>query len=137
VRLNKWGYLEMDARTLMTTKPGVFVGGDAVSGGGSVIDAIYAGKMAAKHVDMFLQGMPVAETLEDKVRRLALYLGAQDSWYRLRPESDYGRREPMPMLDPEVRRHNFAHNEIGYSDAQALREAKRCLRCHRPLLVAF
>ncbi len=32
IQLNKYGYMEVDPYTLMTTKPGVFVGGDAVSG---------------------------------------------------------------------------------------------------------
>ncbi len=65
--------------TLQTSKPGVFVGGDAVSGGGTVIEAINAGKVAAKYIDKYLRGEPVAEDLEDKTRRLAVYLGAQDS----------------------------------------------------------
>ena len=136
VATNKWGYLEMDPRTLMTTKPGVFVGGDAVSGGASVIEAIHAGKTAAKYIDCHLRGQPVVEDLQDKVKRLAVQLGAQQSWYELREGGDYGRREAMPMLEPEIRKRGFAHTELGFTNAQARREAARCLRCHRPLLVA-
>ena len=79
IKLNKWGYMEVDPYTLMTTKPGVFVGGDAVSGGGTIIEAINAGKVVAKYMDKYLRGEPVAEDLEDKTKRLAVYLGAQDS----------------------------------------------------------
>jgi NADPH-dependent glutamate synthase beta subunit-like oxidoreductase len=136
IRLNKWGYLEMDARTFMTTKPGVFVGGDAVTGGSSVIEAIYAGKIAARQIHRFLSGLPVVEEPEERLRRLAVYLGAQSSWYPLAADSNQGSRQPMPMLAPEVRVRSFAHNELGYTDMQAHAEAKRCLRCHRPLLVA-
>ena len=71
--------MECDPYTLMTSKPGVFVGGDAVSGGGTVIEAINAGKVAAKYMDKFLRGEPVVEDLEDKTRRMAVYLGAQKS----------------------------------------------------------
>jgi len=136
VLANKWGYLEVDPHTFMTTKPGVFVGGDAVSGGGSVIEAIHAGKTVAKYMDRFLRGEQVAEDLEDKTRRLAVQLGAQGSRYALRPADDHGVRERMPMLTPEVRRLSFAHTELGFDDAAARREAARCLRCHRPIVVA-
>jgi NADPH-dependent glutamate synthase beta subunit-like oxidoreductase len=61
--LNKWGYLDADAHTGMTAKPGVFVGGDAVTGGASVIEAINAGKVAAKYIDAFVRGEPVSEDL--------------------------------------------------------------------------
>jgi NADH-quinone oxidoreductase subunit F len=134
--VNKWGYLDCDPRTFMTTKPGVFVGGDAVTGGASVIEAIYAGKQVAKYMDRFLNGLKVSEDLEDMTRRLAVYLGAQDSRYHLAENISYGRRQAMPMLAPEVRRRNFSATELGFTDGQAFGEAKRCLRCHRPIVVA-
>lgn len=136
VLANKWGYLEVDPHTFMTTKPGVFVGGDAVSGGGSIIEAIYAGKTVAKYMDRFLRGEQVAEDLEDKTRRLAVLLGAQTSRYVLHPADDHGVRERMPMLTLAERRLSFAHTELGFTDAGARREATRCMRCHRPIVVA-
>jgi NADPH-dependent glutamate synthase beta subunit-like oxidoreductase len=136
IKLNKWGYMEVDPYTLQTTKPGVFVGGDAVSGGGTIIEAINAGKTAAKYIDRYLRGEPVEEDIEDKTKRLAVYLGAQDSREPLAPEVDYGRRVPMPMVPAEVRKHNFEPTELGYSLEQVREEADRCLRCHRPILVA-
>jgi NADPH-dependent glutamate synthase beta subunit-like oxidoreductase len=136
IKLNKWGYMEVDPYTLMTTKPGVFVGGDAVSGGGTIIEAINAGKTAAKYIDKFLRGEPVKEDLEDKTKRLAVYLGAQDSREPLAESVDYGRREKMPMVEPEIRRHTFEPTELGYSLEQTRNEADRCLRCHRPIVVA-
>jgi len=136
IQLNKWGYMEVDPRTLMTTKPGVFVGGDAVSGGGTIIEAINAGKVAAKYIDKYLRGEPVVEDLEDKTRRIAILLGAQKSWEKLADTVDYGTRVPMPMVAPEVRKTNFEATELGYTLEQVTTEADRCLRCHRPILVA-
>ena len=136
ITLNKYGYMEVDPYTLMTSKPGVFVGGDAVSGGGTIIEAINAGKTAAKYIDKYLRGEPVVEDLEDKTKRLAVYLGAQKSVYPLAPEVDYGKREKMPMLPAEVRIKSFEPCELGYTLAQVTAEADRCLRCHRPILVA-
>ena len=135
IKLNKYGYMDADPYTLMTSKPGVFVGGDAVSGGGTIIEAINAGKVAAKYMDKFLRGEPVVEDLEDKTRRIALTLGAQESKEPLCDSVDYLKREPMPMVDPEVRKHNFEATELGYSLQQEITEADRCLRCHRPIVV--
>ena len=45
---NKWGYIEIDERTGMTTVPGVFAGGDIVTGAATVILAMGAGKRAAQ-----------------------------------------------------------------------------------------
>ena len=135
IQLNKYGYMDVDPHTLMTTKPGVFVGGDAVSGGGTIIEAINAGKVAAKYIDKYLRGEPVAEDVEDKTRRIAVFLGAQKSWEKLAESVDYGAREQMPMVEPEVRKTNFDATELGYSLEQVTAEADRCLRCHRPILV--
>jgi NADPH-dependent glutamate synthase beta subunit-like oxidoreductase len=135
IKLNKYGYMECDPYTLMTSKPGVFVGGDAVSGGGTIIEAINAGKVAAKYIDKYLRGEPVVEDIEDKTRRLAVYLGAQKSAEPLADGVDYGERQKMPMLPPEVRKHTFDPTELGYTLEHVTAEADRCLRCHRPILV--
>ncbi len=136
IKLNKWGYMEIDPYTLQTSKPNVFVGGDAVSGGGTIIEAINAGKTAAKYIDKYLRGEPVVEDVEDKTKRLAVYLGAQESREPLAPDVDYGTRVPMPMVPAEIRKTNFEPTELGYSLEQCKEEADRCLRCHRPILVA-
>jgi len=115
----------------------VFVGGDAVSGGGTIIEAINAGKTAAKYIDMYLRGEPVVEDIEDKTKRLAVYLGAQKSVYPVAPEVDYGKRQKMPMVAAQERIKNFEPCELGYDLAQVTAEADRCLRCHRPIIVAL
>jgi NADPH-dependent glutamate synthase beta subunit-like oxidoreductase len=45
-----------DPITMETTMPGVFAGGDAVTGPSSVMEAIVAGKRAADSIDLFLRG---------------------------------------------------------------------------------
>jgi glutamate synthase (NADPH) small chain len=47
LKINKWGYIEVDERTGMTSLPGVFAGGDIVTGAATVILAMGAGKRAA------------------------------------------------------------------------------------------
>jgi homotetrameric NADPH-dependent glutamate synthase len=48
LKVNKWGYIEVDERTGMTSLPGVFAGGDIVTGAATVILAMGAGKRAAR-----------------------------------------------------------------------------------------
>ena len=46
--VNKWGYISIDENTGMTSIPGVFAGGDIVTGAATVILAMGAGKRAAQ-----------------------------------------------------------------------------------------
>ena len=38
-------------------------------------------------------------------------------------------KNPMPSQDPNVRNKNFEEVALGYTEAQALDEAARCLNC--------
>jgi homotetrameric NADPH-dependent glutamate synthase len=53
--LNKWGYIVADDQTQATNLPGVFAGGDIVTGGATVILAMGAGRRAAKAIGAYLQ----------------------------------------------------------------------------------
>ena len=59
--LNKRGYIEVDPETLMTSIPGVFAGGDIVTGAATVIAAMGAGKRAARAIDRYLSGQKEKE----------------------------------------------------------------------------
>ena len=52
---NRRGNIEADEETLATSKPGVFAGGDIVTGAATVILAMGAGKKAAAHIDAYLK----------------------------------------------------------------------------------
>ena len=54
--LNKWGNIVADDQTQATNLPGVFAGGDIVTGGATVILAMGAGRRAARAVAAYLQG---------------------------------------------------------------------------------
>jgi glutamate synthase (NADPH/NADH) small chain len=53
LKLNKWGYIETDS-SLMTSMAGVFAGGDIVTGAATVIEAMGAGRRAARGMKAFL-----------------------------------------------------------------------------------
>ncbi len=48
LKTNRWGYIETDPDTNMTSVPGVFAGGDIVTGAATVILAMGAGRRAAR-----------------------------------------------------------------------------------------
>ncbi len=54
MKINKWGYIETDDNG-MTSKPGVFAGGDIVRGAATVILAMGDGKRAAKAIDQYIK----------------------------------------------------------------------------------
>ncbi|HVR41507.1 MAG TPA: FAD-dependent oxidoreductase [Thermoanaerobaculia bacterium] len=53
---NKKNYIVADPETLQTSKPGVFAGGDIVTGSATVILAMGAGRRAARGIHAFLCG---------------------------------------------------------------------------------
>jgi NADPH-dependent glutamate synthase beta subunit-like oxidoreductase len=54
--INKWGYIVADPGTQATNLPGVFAGGDIVTGAATVILAMGAGRRAAKAIGAWLHG---------------------------------------------------------------------------------
>lgn len=55
LKTNSQGCFIVDDSTLMTTREGVFAGGDAVTGAATVILAMGAGKTAAKSIDEYIK----------------------------------------------------------------------------------
>jgi glutamate synthase (NADPH/NADH) small chain len=53
LKLNKWGYIEADENG-QTSLPGVYAGGDIVTGSATVIGAMGAGRKAAQAIDKYL-----------------------------------------------------------------------------------
>jgi len=124
LNVSKWGTLEVDRETLMTSRPGVFAGGDVVSGPATVVEAIAAGKMAAESISQFLQGKKVAR--EYRLTRPSAYIPPSE----LSDEEVAKMRRPrMPRLPRSARKKNFKEVELGFNEMAAVQEARRCLRC--------
>jgi glutamate synthase (NADPH/NADH) small chain len=51
---NKWGNITVDEETMLTSRKGVYAGGDIVTGGATVILAAGAGKKAARAIHKYL-----------------------------------------------------------------------------------
>ncbi|MHC1636012.1 MAG: NAD(P)-binding protein, partial [Candidatus Methanospirareceae archaeon] len=107
---------------LMTSQPGIFAGGDAVTGPALVIDAIAAGRKAAIAIDRYLRGEEPPEEKEEKKIRI------EDIPPEALPKEKKSRRK-MPKIEIERRRRGFDLVELGFSEEEAIEEAKRCLNC--------
>ena len=122
IGLTKRGTIEVGAETVMTSKDGVFAGGDAVSGPATVIEAIAAGKTAAYSIDRYLRGesggVAMAETGADPLEERPIPYSTER-----KP------RRSMPELPVELRMKSFDEVELGYDEQAALAEAERCLSC--------
>jgi glutamate synthase (NADPH) small chain len=62
LKVNRWGYIEVDEKTQMSSVPGVFAGGDIVTGSATVILAMGAGRRAARGMLQYM-GLVAAEQL--------------------------------------------------------------------------
>lgn len=115
--------IAVDRHRLFTSLPGVFAGGDVVSGPARIVDALAHGKKAAVEMDRYLAKKkgraPYTESLEKIKVTMTL------------PE--VVTEQPMaeiPKLDPEERIKDFtAEVELGFDEATARKECGRCLRC--------
>jgi NADPH-dependent glutamate synthase beta subunit-like oxidoreductase/formate hydrogenlyase subunit 6/NADH:ubiquinone oxidoreductase subunit I len=122
LRTGRGNTLEVNPDTLVTSREGVFAGGDAVSGAASVIEAIAAGRKAAESIDKYLGGDGVIDEVLVNSEELNPYLGRDDNFA-------YLPRAQMPDLSLEQRLNGFPEIELGLDREAAIAEAKRCLKC--------
>lgn len=104
---------------LMTGRPGVFAGGDAIGGARTMTAATGHGKKAARAIDAWLRGEPLAPRPKSKAIRfealhLPLFLDAD--------------RSPSVSLSVEART-GFEEVESSIGPGAARYEAERCLSC--------
>jgi NADH-quinone oxidoreductase subunit F len=124
LNISKWSTIEVDPETLYTNVEGVFAGGDAVTGPNTVTEAMAHGKIAAQMIDKYIQGEKMErkyEVTRPAVRVEALELSEEEIKSLKKPE--------MPSMPVAERIQNFKEVELGYTKADAIAEAKRCLRC--------
>ena len=121
----RWETLVVDSNTLVTNVPGVFAGGDFVTGPDMVINAIAAGRRGAIAIDKFLRGDASRVEIYDRKGKVAAAPAGpalEDTW-ETKPRTAV---RTLPLGD---RRASFTEIELGFSEDIARREARRCLRC--------
>ena len=106
----------------VTSRPGVFAAGDAVTGPATIVQAIAHGNLVAVAVDTWLR---TGQTPKPR------FITPRHDIAPLHNFDDFAgaRRPPMPKLELAQREGNFREVELGLGEAAAQAEARRCLRC--------
>ena len=110
------GVIRAENWTAIKHAPGVFAGGDCVTGPKTAIRAIAAGKVAAANIDSYLG-------YDHKIQ-----LDVRIPEPKVDDKPSCGRVN-MKEREPVIRAHDFDLMEIGMTDKEANQEANRCLRC--------
>jgi formate dehydrogenase beta subunit len=121
IETTRQGTVKIDAETLMTTAPGVFAAGDIAFGPRLIISAVADGKKAAEAIERYLRGP------EWKPKPRYVQITVLDHHQMAESFDEYSRLT-VPVI-PLERRTGVAEVETGYTEAEAQREASRCLQC--------
>jgi len=127
INVSEKSALVVDPETLATSRPGVFAGGDVVTGSNSVVNAMQAGKKAVESIDKYLRGEPLE--IKYEVTRPSRYVPPVELSDAEIEELMTLERPEMPLLHVKNRKKNFREVELGLTEDVAMKEAKRCLRC--------
>lgn len=124
IALTRQGRIQLEGKSFMTTRTGVFAAGDAVTlDKMAIIEAIGMGKQTAEEIDLYLKGdrshKDPEESRELPVSRRELSAS----------EKTFKPRVDVPALSVADRLTGYDEVELGYTEDQALKEAERCLAC--------
>ncbi|EGR1938147.1 formate dehydrogenase subunit alpha, partial [Vibrio parahaemolyticus] len=127
IPLTRWNTSESDAQTMHTGTGNIFSIGDFRRGPATAVEAVGDGRVAAKAIDLFLNGdmadMPKPAFNSRKEKKLA-----QVDPLHFENIQKVA-RSIMPELTPAQREQSFAEVELGFDNEEAMKEAARCLEC--------
>jgi len=128
IEFGDWDMPVVDRATFMTTREGVFVGGDAAWGPENIIWAVEHGHQAAISMHQYCQGEPVGDRPPFGMNLVSTKMGLHEWRY----SNDYNPadRTEMRYEDLEKRLSDMhVEAELGFDAAQTVREVQRCLNC--------
>jgi formate dehydrogenase (NADP+) beta subunit len=128
VEFGKWDMPVVDKTTFMSTRPGVFFGGDAAFGPANIIWAVEQGHQAAISIHNYCQGLPVTERPPQGMTLASTKMGLHEWAYS--NNYDPARRQKMKHVDLPVRFKSMTTEvEVGFTPEQTAAEVQRCLNC--------
>ncbi|MDK9779981.1 formate dehydrogenase subunit alpha [Vibrio sp. B172a] len=127
IPLTRWNTSDADEKTMHTGTGNIFSIGDFRRGPATAVEAVGDGRVAAKAIDLFLNGdmadMPKAAFNSRKEKKLSHV----DPLHFENIQKVA--RSIMPELTPAQREQSFAEVELGFDNEEAMQEAARCLEC--------
>ncbi len=124
------GLIATHPNTLMTSRKGIFAGGDCATGPATLVQAMAQGEQAARCIDDYLSLGRVRFHPADRMSQLVAAVQPMiASGVQIPVRHEY--RVKVRELDPEVRRQIFTEVEKPIEVDEAYHEAARCMRCYR------
>jgi formate dehydrogenase beta subunit len=128
IEFDKWGMPKVGEKTMQSTIPNVFFGGDAAFGPKNIIWAVAHGHDAAISIDKFCNGEDVAKRPPPMVNLMSQKMGIHEWSYDNQVSNDV--RFKVPWRDTQITLKNIKIEvEMGFDPATAFKEAQRCLNC--------
>jgi NADPH-dependent glutamate synthase beta subunit-like oxidoreductase len=128
LEFDKWDMPRIDPKTMCSTHPKVFFGGDAAFGPKNIIWAVAHGHEAAVSIDMMLRGEDINVRPLPAVEVMSQKMGIHEWSYDNEISPD--KRLRVPLRDKVVALKDIkAEVELGFDAQLALKEAERCLNC--------
>lgn len=128
IEFDKWDVPVVDKTTFMSTREGVFFGGDAAFGPANIIWAVEHGHQAAISIDRYCQGKPLDERPPMGMTLASTKMGLHEWSYS--NNYDPRARQKMKHVDLPVRFTNMTVEvEEGFTEEQTRAEVERCLNC--------
>jgi NADPH-dependent glutamate synthase beta subunit-like oxidoreductase/NAD-dependent dihydropyrimidine dehydrogenase PreA subunit len=128
LEFGKWDMPVVDKTTFMSTRPGVFFGGDAAFGPANIIWAVEHGHQAAISIDNYCQGIAVTERPGQGQTLTSTKMGLHQWAYS--NNYDHAPRQKMKHVDLGIRFQSMSTEvEKGFSLEQTTAEVERCLNC--------
>jgi formate dehydrogenase (NADP+) beta subunit len=128
LEFDRWGMPKVDPKTMQSTIPTVFFGGDAAFGPKNIIWAVAHGHDAAVSIDKLCHGEDVDQRPPPMVTLASQKMGIHEWSYDNDVSLD--RRFRVPLQDLSATLKNIKMEvELGFDRQQAFAEAQRCLNC--------
>jgi len=128
IEFDKWGLPKLDKRSLQSTLPQVFFGGDAAFGPKNIITAVAHGHEAAVSIDKLLHGEPVGHRPAPATSLVSQKMGIHEWIYDNETSNDARHKVPWEKAERALASIRV-EVELGFDGATAFKEAERCLNC--------
>ncbi|MGD9942744.1 MAG: FAD-dependent oxidoreductase [Burkholderiaceae bacterium] len=128
IDFDEWGMPALDEKTLQSTLPHVFFGGDAALGPKNIIWAVAHGHEAAVSIDKLLNGEAVGDRPLPAVTMMSQKMGIHEWSYDNEVARDERYKVPWRDMSQSLRSIKI-EVELGFDAATAFKEAQRCLNC--------
>ena len=128
IEFGEWDMPVVDRTTFMTTRPGVFAGGDAAWGPENIIWAVEHGHQAAISIHAHCEARPLEDRPPFGMNLVSQKMGLHEWSYS--NAWDPVERTPMRYAELEQRLKALeVEAELGFDLEGTLREVERCLNC--------